>query len=404
MEIGEESQLFCQVARFPQTRRPGEPLVKLRKALMNQALGCQMDGGRKESTNHRGIVGPGPVRLIDGVSHDRAGAGSWRTFVSTEIRTDRRRSQRRVTAVTDRRRSQRRVTAVTDRRRSQRRVTRAADDWRRRLAVEIGEDSRFVPSLFPVVYTLAQVGAMVAMRVEDNYARKKRSWPRLDDKSGKQPEMPEDHTRQEDLDGYFTAAGIADDRKGSFFGTAPGHQNRAEPKPMRPADVRRMSRRRLKQAHPHRGRLPQLPGDSNHVLPSKQGNARRWPAILPPLTVLSGLSLGRLADNTSARFHSSTKPIYVNIPGGLSDDRAGGNPSHPMRPSLKGWFLGGHRRVCLLPRNANVAVRAHSSQGLNRQSGSLRPSASGFASGDHKPTSGVAVLRPADPVRSASRR
>ena len=119
-----------------------------------------------------------------------------------------------------------------------------------------------------MVFTFARVGAMVAMTVEDYYAQGKRSWLRLHEKGGKQHEMPAHHTLEEYLDAYIKAAGIADDRKGPLFRTAPGTGTRLTRNPLRTADVWRMIRRRLKQAGiTHQGRLPQLPGDRDHLLP-----------------------------------------------------------------------------------------------------------------------------------------
>ena len=130
-----------------------------------------------------------------------------------------------------------------------------------------------------MVYTFARVGAMVAMTVEDYYAQGKRSWLRLHEKGGKQHEMPAHHTLEEYLDAYIQAAGIADDRKGPLFRTAPRTSAELTRNPMR-------HRRRLAddpptaQASRHQdaGRLPQLPGDGDHLLPGEQGNAGKSPA------------------------------------------------------------------------------------------------------------------------------
>jgi integrase len=98
-----------------------------------------------------------------------------------------------------------------------------------------------------MVYTFARVGAMVAMTVEDYYAQGKRSWLRLHEKGGKQHEMPAHHTLEEYLDAYIDAAGIAGDRKGPLFRTAPRTSAALTRNPMRTADVWRMILRRLKQ-------------------------------------------------------------------------------------------------------------------------------------------------------------
>ena len=94
-----------------------------------------------------------------------------------------------------------------------------------------------------MVYTFARVGAMVAMTVEDYYAQGKRSWLRLHEKGGKQHEMPAHHTLEEYLDAYIDAAGIAGDRKGPLFRTAPRTSADLTRNAMSTADVWRMIRR-----------------------------------------------------------------------------------------------------------------------------------------------------------------
>jgi site-specific recombinase XerD len=99
-----------------------------------------------------------------------------------------------------------------------------------------------------MVFTFARVGAMVAMTVEDYYTQGKRSWLRLHEKGGKDHEMPAHHTLEAYLDAYVSAAGIAPDKKGPLFRTAPGIDAGLTRNPMRTADVWRMIRRRLRQA------------------------------------------------------------------------------------------------------------------------------------------------------------
>ena len=59
------------------------------------------------------------------------------------------------------------------------------------------------------------------MSVEDYYPQGKRWWLRLQEKGGKQHDMPAHHTLEEYLDGYVTASGIAADPKGPLFRSAP---------------------------------------------------------------------------------------------------------------------------------------------------------------------------------------
>ena len=76
-------------------------------------------------------------------------------------------------------------------------------------------------------FTFARVGAVVAMTVEDYYSQGKRSWLRLHEKGGKEHEMPAHHTLEAYLDAYLKAAGIAADRKGPLFRTAPADRRGA---------------------------------------------------------------------------------------------------------------------------------------------------------------------------------
>jgi len=75
-----------------------------------------------------------------------------------------------------------------------------------------------------MTYTFARIGAVVGMRVEDYFPRGKRYYVRLNEKGGKQHEMPVHHKLEEYLDEYLKAAGIADDDRGplvppAVFGT-----------------------------------------------------------------------------------------------------------------------------------------------------------------------------------------
>ena len=66
-----------------------------------------------------------------------------------------------------------------------------------------------------MAYSFARVGAAVAMRVEDYYAKGKRWWVRLHEKGGKRHEMPAHHNLEAYLDAYIDAAGITRRRKGA---------------------------------------------------------------------------------------------------------------------------------------------------------------------------------------------
>jgi site-specific recombinase XerD len=68
-----------------------------------------------------------------------------------------------------------------------------------------------------MTYTLARVGAVVSMRVEDYYPLDKRWWVRLHEKGGKRHEMPAHHNLEAYLDAYIDAAGIREEKKTPLF-------------------------------------------------------------------------------------------------------------------------------------------------------------------------------------------
>jgi len=59
-----------------------------------------------------------------------------------------------------------------------------------------------------MTYSLARVGAVVGMQVEDYYPQGKRWWLRLHEKGGRCHEMPAHHTLEAYLDEYIDAAGL----------------------------------------------------------------------------------------------------------------------------------------------------------------------------------------------------
>ncbi len=99
-----------------------------------------------------------------------------------------------------------------------------------------------------MVYSFARVGAMVAMRVEDYYPQGRRMWLRLHEKGGKHHEMPAHHNLEAYIDAYVEAAGIAGDKKGPLFRTAPRRKGELTRNPMGTSDVWRMIQRRARQA------------------------------------------------------------------------------------------------------------------------------------------------------------
>jgi site-specific recombinase XerD len=99
-----------------------------------------------------------------------------------------------------------------------------------------------------LTYTFSCVGAAVAMRVEDVYTEARRTWVRLHEKGGKRHEMPCHHKLETFLEEYIAAAGIADDPKGWLFRTTQGNSGYLTDRPMRQADVYRMTGRRADDA------------------------------------------------------------------------------------------------------------------------------------------------------------
>lgn len=70
-----------------------------------------------------------------------------------------------------------------------------------------------------MVYSFARIGAALGMKVEDVFTQKGRLWVRLQEKGGKQHEMPCHHNLETYLHAYIDGAGLADDTKGPLFRT-----------------------------------------------------------------------------------------------------------------------------------------------------------------------------------------
>lgn len=95
-----------------------------------------------------------------------------------------------------------------------------------------------------MVYTFARVGAAVGMLVEDVYIQGRRTWVRLQEKGGKQHEMPCHHNLDEYLHAYIDRAQLAGTRNGVLFRSAKGRSGVLSERPMSQADVYRMIGRR----------------------------------------------------------------------------------------------------------------------------------------------------------------
>jgi integrase/recombinase XerC len=77
-----------------------------------------------------------------------------------------------------------------------------------------------------LTYSFARITAALKMRVDDLQPRGASWMVRLHEKGGKEHVMPCHHALAEALRAYINAAGIAEDRKGWLFRTAPRHRAR----------------------------------------------------------------------------------------------------------------------------------------------------------------------------------
>ena len=95
-----------------------------------------------------------------------------------------------------------------------------------------------------MVYSFARIGAALGMKVEDVYIQGRRQWVRLQEKGGKQHEMPCHHNLETYLQAYLDAAGLTGSPKALLFPTALGRTDQLSDRPMCQADAYRMIRRR----------------------------------------------------------------------------------------------------------------------------------------------------------------
>lgn len=97
-----------------------------------------------------------------------------------------------------------------------------------------------------MIYTFARVGAAVKMRAEDVYVQGRRTWVRLQEKGGKQHEMPCHHLLEEYLHAYVEAAQPGP--KTFLFCSAMGRSDKLSDRAMHRIDVWRMIERRAQLA------------------------------------------------------------------------------------------------------------------------------------------------------------
>jgi integrase len=70
-----------------------------------------------------------------------------------------------------------------------------------------------------MVFSFAQIGAALGMKVEDVFTQNRRLWVRLREKGGKAHAMPCHHNLETHLTAYIAGAGLDEDPKGPLFRT-----------------------------------------------------------------------------------------------------------------------------------------------------------------------------------------
>jgi integrase/recombinase XerC len=96
-----------------------------------------------------------------------------------------------------------------------------------------------------MTYSLARIGAALAMKVEDVYWQDRRLWVRLHEKGGKRHEMPCDHNLEEALLEYMETTQIIDDKKGWVFRTIGRSTKALTETPLPQANAYAMLQRRV---------------------------------------------------------------------------------------------------------------------------------------------------------------
>jgi site-specific recombinase XerD len=96
-----------------------------------------------------------------------------------------------------------------------------------------------------MTYSLARIGAALAMKVEDVYWQDRRLWVRLHEKGGKRHEMPCHHSLEEALLEYMETTQIIDDKKGWVFRTIGRSTKALTEMPLPQANAYAMLQRRV---------------------------------------------------------------------------------------------------------------------------------------------------------------
>ncbi|RYG18607.1 integrase [bacterium] len=99
-----------------------------------------------------------------------------------------------------------------------------------------------------MAFTFARVTAAVSLSVKDYYPQGRRSYLRLDEKGGKQREIPCHHQLEEYLDAYLEAAGIEKERDTPLFRSALGRTGKLSDRGISRTDAYHMVQRRVREA------------------------------------------------------------------------------------------------------------------------------------------------------------
>lgn len=99
-----------------------------------------------------------------------------------------------------------------------------------------------------MAFTFARVEAVVSLRVKDVMAVGRRTVIRLNEKGGKEREIPCHHTLEEYLDAYIKAAGIEGQPNSLLFRSAIGRTGKLSDKSINRTDAYQMIQRRVRDA------------------------------------------------------------------------------------------------------------------------------------------------------------
>jgi site-specific recombinase XerD len=106
----------------------------------------------------------------------------------------------------------------------------------------IGKRDRALIGL--MTYTFARIGAATSMEVRDVYSQNRRLWVRLQEKGGKQVELPCHHSLEVYLDDFIDAAGLQDTPRAPLFQTIRRGTDKFSGNPLPQANAYAMIQRR----------------------------------------------------------------------------------------------------------------------------------------------------------------